>query len=469
MTLIFILKVVGGQSYDDLWGLKKMQAKKAWQITKGEGIVIALIDTSVDYSHPDLKGNLLSGYMPDLGVNAGFRKKKSIHTGFFSAWHGTLNAGAIATIGNNNMGIIGMAPKSKIIPFVCGPMLGGGLWGALIAKAVVLATDIGVDVINIATGSSYSFIIHDVIKYAHKKDIVITIPAGNGVGKFSHPPGVPEVIVAGGITQKEKSVFLPGHDLDIVAPAGGRVGKVKRKGPLPKGFNILTLRPTNEDTLCVGQDCLLKSIYGRYFVGDKYQRIRGTCLASAYTAGVVALIRAVNPYLTNEQIRYVLRESADHIGGHFYFGHGRLNAYKAVKLALDEGVGLRADLAYKPYYGGETPKTVIRKLPIIGTASGKDFKCYRLEVKGSPIGPNKGKWIPISKTIYKRVENGVLLDRKNLLRIPPRWPLFRTLRLIVEGIDGKRTCDMKRIEITGIIKRRSSENQRRYSPSFSFP
>src|SRR3989338_391636 len=152
-----------GQSYDDLWGLKKMQAEQAWDITQGEGIVVAVIDTGLDYNHPDIAANIWTniGEIPNNGMDddgngfvddiRGWDFGNSDNDPGDVQGHGTHVSGTIAAVGNNGIGMIGVAPKVKIMP-VKGFMDSGGAWSSDLAKGIKYAVYNGADVVNNSWG-----------------------------------------------------------------------------------------------------------------------------------------------------------------------------------------------------------------------------------------------------------------------------------------------------------------------------
>ena len=128
-----------GQSYEDLWGLYKIQADDAWYESKGSGVVVAVLDTGIDYTHPDITANMwINGpenipfYGGDEDGNTyiddiyGYDFVNEDGDPFDLHGHGTHVAGTIAAVGNNGIGVIGVAPKAKVMALQILDCFGGG-------------------------------------------------------------------------------------------------------------------------------------------------------------------------------------------------------------------------------------------------------------------------------------------------------------------------------------------------------
>src|SRR5262249_46772302 len=126
-----------GQSYPDLWGAQALDSSRAWDTTQGDGIVVAVVDTGLDMAHPDIATNVWTnaGEIPNNGYDDdGNLESDDIHGWDFVAnnnnpddrnGHGTHVAGTIAAVGNNGLGVVGVAPRAKIMAG-----FGGGGTGA---------------------------------------------------------------------------------------------------------------------------------------------------------------------------------------------------------------------------------------------------------------------------------------------------------------------------------------------------
>ncbi|MES1223084.1 MAG: S8 family serine peptidase, partial [Bacteroidota bacterium] len=314
-----------------------MSIQQAWGISTGAGIKVAVIDEGVDTGHADLKANLLQGYDCLSGTaNPGDGRPLSA-----ARAHGTNCTGIIAAVANNNIGIAGIAPDSKIIPINLSAANGSFTTDANIAAGFDYAWQNGADVIsNSWGGGTPSNIIDDAINRAVTmgrggKGSVVLFASGNNNAGIGYPASNPSVISVGGVNMcgQRKSPASAACDgegwgasygtgLDVVAPCVKIVSTdISGSG----GYNT-----------AAGA------------AGDYFYTFNGTSSATPAAAGVVALILAANTNLTVTQVRSVLESTCDKLPGYSYnmvadqpngtwngeTGHGRVNAFHAVQVAL---------------------------------------------------------------------------------------------------------------------------------------
>jgi len=182
------------QNYDDLWGIKKVQCEGAWDIAEGKGITVAVVDTGVDYNHSDIAANIWvntleipdngidddgNGYIDDIrgwdfsGDDASMIEDKNPMD---TMGHGTHVAGTIAAVGNNNIGVIGVAPKSKIMPVKVFP----NAYDDICAKGIKYAVDNGARITSNSWGGwGDSTTLYNIFEYAHNRGAVSVAAAGN--------------------------------------------------------------------------------------------------------------------------------------------------------------------------------------------------------------------------------------------------------------------------------------------------
>jgi len=193
------------------WEITKFNIENLWRYSTGKGVVVAVIDTGCDFNHDDLKDNIIEGKnFIEIGKDPMDRNG-----------HGTHVSGTIAAC-NNNKGMVGVAPETKIMPLKALNDQGQGDPEA-IAKAVVYAADRGVDFITMSLGSPYPFIgIEKAIKYAAGKEVVIFCAAGNSGenAPIMYPAKYNNVICIGAIDKNlERTSFsCSGEELDFLAP-----------------------------------------------------------------------------------------------------------------------------------------------------------------------------------------------------------------------------------------------------------
>lgn len=282
---------VNDPQYSSAWHLPKIKAPTAWDFAKGQGVTIAILDTGVDASHPDLAAQMVPG------INA--VDNSSTTTDVFG--HGTKVAGSAAAASNNGVGIAAIAWAARIMPIrVSNDSASGTAYYSDIARGLTWAADNGADVANISYDVSTSSAVSSAAQYMRNKGGVVVVSAGNsGVdpGYANNPYMI--TVSATDSTDAKASWSNYGAYIDISAP----------------GSSILTTTK-----------------------GGGYGNVSGTSFASPATAGVVALIMSANGNLTPAEVETVLETSAVKVAGtdyHPYYGYGRVDASAAVQSALN--------------------------------------------------------------------------------------------------------------------------------------
>jgi serine protease len=298
--------------YNEQWNLKAIDIEKAWQKTKGKGIVVAVIDTGVSRVE-DLKNtNFVKGY--DF-VND--REDASDDNG-----HGTHVAGTIAQSTNNNFGVAGVAYEASIMPLKVLSGSGGGTISD-IAEAIIFAADNGANVINMSLGGGgESKLMQEAIDYAYKKGVVIVAAAGNSNRNAAfYPARYPKVIAVSATTSTgEKATYSNyGAGVDVAAP-GGAIARGK-DGDSAGGILQNTIDPSTKQSV--------------------FRAFQGTSMASPHVAGVVALIEA-SGVKDPEKVFQILKQSSRKVADDTlnYYGAGHLNAAAAVNLATQGQLGI---------------------------------------------------------------------------------------------------------------------------------
>ncbi|MBE2249470.1 MAG: peptidase S8 [Myxococcus sp.] len=296
-------------AYARQWNLKLINMPKAWDRTRGKGVVVAVLDTGVAYEDyddfrqvPDLRGTkFVEGY--DF-VNKD-RHANDDHG------HGTHVAGTIAQATNNGEGVAGVAFEAQVMPVKVLDHFGGGT-SADIADAIRWAADHGAHVINMSLGGGgRSAVMEKAVEYARKKGTVVVCAAGNGGrGIVEYPAAYPGsvAVAAVGPSGARAPYSSWGKELDIAAPGGD-----KSQGE-EAGIIQNTIDP---------QD-VSQSVYASY---------QGTSMATPHVAGLAALLFAAgakNP----EQVEKALFASAHPprgaTGWTDQYGHGIIDAEAAL-------------------------------------------------------------------------------------------------------------------------------------------
>lgn len=272
------------------WHLGKIQAPGAWDVSTGTtSVVVAVVDTGVNFSHPDLQGRLLGGY--DF-VNSD--SNPSDDNG-----HGTASTGVIAACTNNAVGVAGVTWQTPVLPVKVLDGSGSGSYSN-VAAGITYAADNGARIINLSLGGTYSSsALQDAVNYAWSKGVVIVAAAGNnGNSTPVYPAACTNVVAvsATNLSDARTSWSNYGSYVDIAAPG--------------------------------------ENIYTTY--GSGYSSVNGTSFSSPITAAVAALIASTEPRLSNSQTVDVLLKNADDIGVQGFdtlYGAGRVNAARAVYAA----------------------------------------------------------------------------------------------------------------------------------------
>jgi len=327
-----------GQSYDDLWGIKKIRCEEAWDVSQGSGVIVAVIDSGVDYTHEDLVENIWTNQAELDGIDGvdddGNGYIDDIHGYDFANedgdpmdghGHGTHCAGTIAARGNNNIGVIGVAPMAKIMAIKGLSDTGSGHDGGL-AASVKYAADNGADVISNSWGGPFgSDLLTDAFNYAHNQGCVSLAAAGNESMNVSYitPASIDTVIAVAATTHNDEKCSFSNYGLliDVAAPGGGYDNEFG--GGRNDIYNILSTMP--DDNGLGEKRADLK-------VSDGYWRIAGTSMACPHAAGLAALIKSLYPEDSPDAIRSRIIEGADNIDSlnpvfEGLLGSGRINAY----------------------------------------------------------------------------------------------------------------------------------------------
>ncbi len=314
------------QSYRDLWGHWAMRVSRAWQTTRGAGIVVAVIDTGLDLFHEDvpnlwLNGDELvgggdddgNGYVDDFN---GWDFISNDNWPFDLNGHGTHVAGTIAAQGDNGVGIIGIAPEVVIMPLRALNAAGNATSSSL-ADALAYAALNGADVVNGSWGCKQQCpsnpVVEDAVRLGAYLGSVIVLAAGNeGLDVFRispqnmDEPFLKPIVVAASDHRRRPAVFgtaqgaaAPGTNfgqtVEIAAPGGGKI----TDGFVEPHRNVVSLLSQSTHPSFLSHPGLI--------VGTHYIRQAGTSMAAPHVAGVAALLADCNDNYSTLHIRHAVQ------------------------------------------------------------------------------------------------------------------------------------------------------------------
>jgi type VII secretion-associated serine protease mycosin len=335
---------------------------KAWTLSQGAGVKVAVIDTGIDASHPALEGAVVGGTdVSGLGSADGLTPVGQ------NSYHGTMVASLIAGRGNTGdetSGILGTAPKAQLLSVSMAFGVDGVDTDSQVAEGIIWAVDNGARVINLSlTRNSVSWpeSWDKAFLYAFQNDVVIVAAVGNrldGTEQVSAPATVPGVIAVAGV--------------DINANASELSST--------SGFTIGVTAPS-EDLVAA-------------YPGGEYRIWSGTSGAAPIVSGMVALIRSLYPELDAANVVNRVIQSATKNGFENYssiYGYGLVDAEAALKLEV-------ATVTDNPLGSLSEWIRLYRKQAPQEAAPGEivtPFDTPVVEI-GAPVGIEQSIWLPLA-------------------------------------------------------------------------
>ena len=321
------------------WYLTPLKIPQAQQVTRGAGVVVAVVDTAIDGNHPDLAGQVLQGTGIGAAPGNGWGTDRS-------TVHGTGMASLIAGRGGDPMRLLGIAPDARILP-VATPQDARGPDPRSVAEGIRWAADHGAKVINVSSGHTGAPLSEeiDAVRYAMAKDAVVVAGVGNTSAGMIHvisPASIPGVVAVSGVVQSGDfwSGSATGPQTVVAAPAK----------------DIPVAVPSVESS-------------SGYDIGN------GTSDSTAIVSGVVALIRARYPKLDAANvINRLIRTARDNgdPGRDPLFGFGTIRPLDA----------LTADVP------------AVSRNPLLGDASaGPSASAAATQGKPAAASSGTGRWI----------------------------------------------------------------------------
>jgi subtilisin family serine protease len=275
-------------SWELQYGLLNIHAPQGWDYSTGStAVTIAIIDSGVDLSHPDLADKIVPGY--------DFVNEDEIAQDDFG--HGTHVAGIAAASGNDGVGVSGVSWGARIMPIKVLNASGNGSF-ADVAAGITWAADHGAQVINLSLGgASSSTVLQDAVNYAYGKGVVLIAAAGNAGSNFVlYPARYPNVIAVGAVDSSNNHASFSnyGLELNLVAPGD--------------------------------------SIYSTVIGGYGYKN--GTSMAAPYVSGLAAILLGYPGEYSPADITFALESSALDLGVPGFdslYGHGLIQMDDAIQ------------------------------------------------------------------------------------------------------------------------------------------
>ena len=331
------LAVPNDDAYVTQWHYPLINLPAAWDMTTGvPEVIVAVIDTGILSGHPDLAGQLVPGYdfIRDPqnagdggGIDSNPEDISDDGTPGGNSFHGTHVSGTIAAASNNGIGVAGVAWNAKIMPLRTLGADDGTSYDVsqAVRYAAGLSNDSGTipdqraDIINLSLGGGgFSQSEQALFTEVHEAGVMIVAAAGNDASSTpSYPASYQDVISVSAVDIQRRIAPYSnfGVGVDVAAPGGGD-GDLNGDG-YPDG--ILSTGGSN--------------------TGFTYSFLTGTSMATPHVAGVLALMKSVNPDLSPEDIDVLLEngeltDDLGPLGRDDQFGYGLVNAERAVIAAL---------------------------------------------------------------------------------------------------------------------------------------
>ncbi len=297
------------------WGMQRINASRAWPLSKGGGVRVAVIDSGIDLTHPEFAGRIIYSknyVVPSLPARD-------------DNGHGTHVAGIIAAGQSNGVGIAGMAPDVQLdIRRVLSNNADGQLVGSTsnLADAIFEAANDGARVINLSVESPISTtVLSTAVNLAASRGALMVGAAGNSDATVRWPAAFANVMAVAATDRFDHHAFYSnqGPEIEIAAPGG----LVQASTTPPVNDPILSTWAAN--TLC-------NQVYQPQ---SSYCNSIGTSMAAPFVSATAALIRSLRPDLSATQVRQILRETAAPLAdGDQKVGSGRVDAQAALRRAM---------------------------------------------------------------------------------------------------------------------------------------
>jgi serine protease len=296
------------------WHMRLVRAPETWDLTTGEGVTVAVLDTGIaygeDHAKPsvlrDLKGAKMVAPVNTLDDSTDANDR---------AGHGSHVSGTIAQTTNNKEGVVGVAYGVRLMPV---KVLSDQGWGTLesVVKGIYYAADKGAQVINMSLGSRQgSPVEEDACTYAFKKGVFVACAAGNGGTEYvEYPAACKDAVAIAAVRYDKSRSFYSSYGAKVALSAPGGDKRVDQDGDgMPDGVYQNTVKPGGRT--------------------DHYDNYQGTSMATPHAAAAAALVMSVG-VKDPAKVLKILQDTASKVGGNPRgMGAGVIDCYAAVKKA----------------------------------------------------------------------------------------------------------------------------------------
>ncbi len=309
-----------------------IDAPEAWNIRTDSNTVVAVLDTGIDYTHPDLVDNMWinpaevndpcvvtpadfndvdddeNGYVDDI---YGYDFVEDDSEPFDENYHGTHVAGIIGAVGNNDLGVAGVCWRVKLMALRMADA-GGDVTLVDAMEAIDYATKRGVDVISVSWGGyEYSYMLYNIIEDAQAAGIVFVAAAGNEGLDFAAYPAAYNLdniisVMATNDSDNKWAFSNYSYNVDLGAP----------------GEDILSTTPMDQTDVMTNAG-----------VVSGYDYLTGTSMAAPHVSGACALLKAESPTSTYHKIKALIFHGVDPVLPDLCVTGGRLNLYRSLNMA----------------------------------------------------------------------------------------------------------------------------------------
>ena len=287
--------------FDELWGMTKIQAPEAWDLTTGsQSVRVGVIDTGFDYTHPDLAANIdrSLGYWPTWNTY-GYEADIMDYFG-----HGTHVAGTIGAVGNNSIGVAGVNWNVTMIPIkIVNSNYDSRATLGRLSQSIIYASELGLPITSLSYSIAYS---QTLINATDDYNGLFVIAADNSSSNKDEDLMTREMHALGNV------IFVANSKQDDTLRTGWEGSSY--------GINTVALAAPGTD------------IYSTTIGQNRYRELSGTSMAAPHVSGAAALVLSYAPHLTTEQLKESLLTSVDVIPSlaPYVSTGGRLNVYNAI-------------------------------------------------------------------------------------------------------------------------------------------